>query len=93
MVRTILYLLISILLITFLRAVIGLIAKAMGQALAPERRDAAPKSPPKGFGGELKRDPVCGMFVSTETSVKKTVRDEVYYFCSPACRDKFMLSG
>jgi YHS domain-containing protein len=34
-------------------------------------------------------DPVCGMTVETATA-KSAVHDgTVYYFCSPACRDKF----
>ncbi len=89
MVRTILYLLISVVLITFLRGVIGLITKAVGQAFEPENREAAPKASPKGFGGELRQDPVCGTFVPMATSPTKTVRDQVYYFCSSSCRDKF----
>lgn len=40
-------------------------------------------------GGELKKDPVCGTFVSAAGSVTKTVNGEVIHFCSAACRDKF----
>jgi YHS domain-containing protein len=39
--------------------------------------------------GELKKDPVCGTFVSTATSVKETVNGELMHFCSTACRDKY----
>ncbi len=39
--------------------------------------------------GELKKDPVCGTFVSTSSSVKQTVNGELVHFCSTACRDKF----
>ncbi len=40
-------------------------------------------------GGELKKDPVCGIYVAPATSVSKTVKGELVYFCSTACRDKF----
>jgi YHS domain-containing protein len=40
-------------------------------------------------GGELKRDPVCGTYVSTAVSVKRTVKGEVVHFCSEECRDKY----
>jgi len=40
-------------------------------------------------GGELKRDPVCGTFVSVDVSVTKRVNGETLHFCSPACRDKY----
>jgi YHS domain-containing protein len=43
----------------------------------------------KNVHGELKKDPVCGTFVSTATSVKETVNGELMHFCSTTCRDKF----
>jgi len=39
--------------------------------------------------GELKKDPVCGTFVSTGSSVKQMVNGELVHFCSVTCRDKF----
>jgi YHS domain-containing protein len=41
-------------------------------------------------GGELKKDPVCGTYVSTAASITRTVRGEVHYFCSKECRDKYV---
>jgi YHS domain-containing protein len=38
----------------------------------------------------LKKDPVCGTFISTSTAIQKRVGGEIYYFCSSACRDKFV---
>ena len=47
-------------------------------------------------GGVLKnlkamaqKDPVCGIFVSAGSSVKKSIDGKVIHFCSAACRDKF----
>lgn len=40
-------------------------------------------------GGELKKDPVCGMYVAAATSVSKTVNGRELFFCSAACRDKY----
>ncbi len=90
MIRTVLYLLISILLITFLRGVIGIIAKGFSdlfKAEAPGR--AEPSTPRTETVGELKRDPVCGTYVAATASVKKTVRGEIIHFCSDACRNKY----
>jgi len=39
---------------------------------------------------ETRRDPVCGAFVSPNHSLKATVRGEDQFFCSPACRDKYL---
>ena len=47
------------------------------------------EAPSKIVHGELKKDPVCGTFVSTATSVKETVNGELMHFCSTTCRDKF----
>jgi len=45
--------------------------------------------PPVSAGGELKKDPVCGTYVSADTSVTKRVDGQTLHFCSPACRDKY----
>jgi YHS domain-containing protein len=84
MIRTVFYLLVAIFLLTVLRYVIGAITRGFSGLFQPEapKRAAAP-------GGELKKDPVCGTFVATATSVKKTVRGEVVHFCSADCRDKY----
>ena len=48
-----------------------------------------PKPPTAGTIGELKKDPVCGTFISTETAFQKAVGGETMYFCSKECRDKY----
>ncbi|MGO4880762.1 MAG: hypothetical protein ACLP59_08075 [Bryobacteraceae bacterium] len=47
------------------------------------------RPPTVSAGGELKKDPVCGTYVSTDTSVTKRINGQTLYFCSPACRDKY----
>jgi YHS domain-containing protein len=90
MLRLISYLLISVVLISILRMVIGVVTKAAAGFFSPSK-------PPPGSsavasevraGGELKRDPVCGTFIPVENAVRKTAGGEVVYFCSEACRDK-----
>jgi len=39
--------------------------------------------------GEMARDPVCGMFVSTELSTQLKRGGETLHFCSPECLKKF----
>ncbi|MEA4945278.1 MAG: YHS domain-containing protein [Propionicimonas sp.] len=36
--------------------------------------------------------PVCGAPVDPETAPSESVRDELYYFCSPACHDQFIVN-
>ncbi len=86
MVRVVLYLLLAVLLITLLRSVIGILLRYAARLLEPGGR-AAPK--PTQMGGELKRDPVCGVYVSTATSVKISEGGRVIHFCSNACRDRY----
>jgi YHS domain-containing protein len=56
----------------------------------------APEPEPRGpgptvvAGGELKKDPVCGTYVSTSLAVTRTIKGEVVYFCSNECRNKFV---
>ena len=45
--------------------------------------------PPVSAGGELKKDPVCGTYVSTAVSLTRSVNGQVVHFCSKECRDKY----
>lgn len=42
-------------------------------------------------GGELKKDPVCGTYVSADTAVTREVAGEVVHFCSVSCRDRYQV--
>ena len=90
MFRGILYLVIGLLILTFVRSVMGMITKAFGELF--NTSSGQPGSPPAAStptGGELKKDPVCGTFISTATAFQKAAGGQTYYFCSTACRDKF----
>jgi YHS domain-containing protein len=93
MIRTILWILASILLITFIRGVIGILAKGVSQVFQPDQTASSQASHPQpqdsGFGGELVKDPMCGVFISPATAEKKVVHGVTHYFCSVGCRDKF----
>ena len=76
-----------------------LVLRSFLKGLFQNRRDVSrrdsqsqpvPNAPPPVFaGGDLKKDPVCGTFVSAATTIQKTKGGETYYFCSTECRDKF----
>ena len=87
--KALLYLVITVLAITFIRSVIGLIMKTMGELMNPSSQSSAQPGPPPSQGGELKKDPVCGTYVSTTASIARTVNGEVLYFCSKECSDKY----
>jgi YHS domain-containing protein len=48
-----------------------------------------PRRPPAVASSELKRDPVCGTYVSPAVSLTGVVNGETVYFCSPECRDRY----
>jgi uncharacterized protein len=86
MIRVVLYLVVAVLVISMLRGVIGIIGKLFEQFVNPPRSARRPSVP---AGGELKKDPVCGTFISPETAIQMRARGEVFYFCSAECRDRF----
>jgi YHS domain-containing protein len=92
MIRAILELILTVLVITMLRSAIGIVMRGFGNMSRPAdsaERTAPHKPPVVPSGGELKKDPVCGTFISMSTALQKRVGGETYYFCSPECRDKF----
>jgi len=89
MIRAILELILTVLVITVLRSVIGIFMKGFGDMFRPAESAGRVEPKPVPSGGELKKDPVCGTFISASTALQKKVGDQTYYFCSPDCRDKF----
>jgi YHS domain-containing protein len=92
MFRAILYLIGFMLVMSVIRSVLGIITKAFsGLSSSTSPQAGAPGSPPSSppSGGELKKDPVCGTFISTATAFQKSAGGQTYYFCSTECRDKF----
>ncbi len=64
--------------------------RGLGAAFRQGPRPAGRPDPPiVQSGGELKKDPVCGTYVSTSTSISKVVNGQPVYFCSDECRRKF----
>jgi YHS domain-containing protein len=93
MFRAFLYLIAFLLIMSVVRSVLGIVSKAfsgLSSSTSPQAGASGsrpPSSPPT--GGELKKDPVCGTFISTATAFQKSVDGQTYYFCSTECRDKF----
>lgn len=40
-------------------------------------------------GGEMVRDPVCGVYVAKRSALARRWRGETHYFCGEACAKKF----
>ncbi len=90
MIRFIIFrLLVPLLLFLLLRAAL----RSIFAGSRSVRRHAGPgRDMPVPAGGELKKDPVCGTYVSTAASVKRTVEGRVIHFCSAECRDKYRVA-
>jgi YHS domain-containing protein len=81
MFRVIVYLLISIFLISIVRV-----------SPSRQRQAKGPSAADTPLTGELKKDPFCGTYIAAATSIKQTFGKETFYFCSPQCRDKYVAS-
>jgi YHS domain-containing protein len=70
-------------------------ARKLGSLFRPPRvhvrtvGGAPPPSAAAPHRGEMARDPVCGMFVSTELSHQLRQGKDTLHFCSRECLDKF----
>jgi YHS domain-containing protein len=87
------YLIVEILLPLLLFLLIRSILKSIfqtGKSVSRREPQSGPRAPTVVAGGELKKDPVCGTYVSTSLAVTRTVKGEMVYFCSNECRDKFV---
>jgi YHS domain-containing protein len=93
MFRALLYLIGFMLVMSVVRSIMGIITKGFAglSDTSPTRAGASPRPPTSSppTGGELKKDPVCGTFISTATAFQKHSGGQTHYFCSTECRDKF----
>ena len=73
----------------FLFLMVRSLARSLWSGFTGGERTEA-KRPQVQASGELKRDPVCGTFVSPAVSVTGKSKGETVYFCSSECRDRFL---
>lgn len=95
MIRMLLYMLLGIAAIAVMRGVIGIVMKAASAWLAQgDAREEVPPGEPGSFpsAGVLRKDPICGTYVSEAISLKVKTPDGIVHFCSPACRDRYASS-
>jgi|SRR5580658_1786183 YHS domain-containing protein len=95
MFRVIFYLLLTVVVISVLKSIVGIFLKGVAQAMkggssAPGARPAHRASNQVPLTGELKKDPVCGTYIAAASSIKETVAGQTIHFCSAQCRDKYV---
>jgi len=85
----ILRLVLPLLLFLVLRSILRGVIEAFRSAASTARQVPQVRQPPSvPVGGELRKDPVCGTYVSTTGSISRNVKGQVFYFCSEECRAK-----
>jgi YHS domain-containing protein len=97
MIRLLVYVFDIIASILLARMLSGALQRSDGTPRAhPWGRRAGPGSANEGSGGpeeairgKMARDPICGMFVSTELSQKLRQGERTLHFCSSECRNRY----
>lgn len=79
------FLLLRSLLAPLVSAVVAILSPAPEPPAPRESAEAAAKP-----ASELKKDPVCGAFISPELSVTEKYQGQILHFCSKKCRDEFL---
>jgi YHS domain-containing protein len=81
-----------LLVLLFLRSVLRTIFASFRSSTSVAQNVPSNGPPPVPDGGELKKDPVCGTYVSTVGGVSRKVNGHLVYFCSVDCRDKYRVA-
>ncbi len=81
--------LVPLLIFAFLRSLLRSLFQTKRDVSRPAYQGPPPSRPDVVVGGELKKDPVCGTYVSAGASVTRTVNGKLLHFCSKECRDKY----
>jgi YHS domain-containing protein len=95
MFRAIFYLLLTVVVITVLKSIVGIVLRGVAEAMKPGSSAPGASSRPSGqvpLTGELKKDPVCGTYIAAATSIQEKVGGQTFHFCSAECRDKYVAS-
>lgn len=86
MIRAIIYLLLSIFLITIIRLVIGIVMKGLNSYLNPPGEKASASSRSQAAGGRkagvLRKDSFSGVYIAEDSAVVKVINGETHYFAS-----------
>lgn len=79
-------LLVPLLLFLVLRALLRNLWAGFRSSSSRPARQAQPRVH---SGGVLRKDPVCGTYVSAEAAVTRTIHGETVHFCSQECAEKY----
>lgn len=83
------YVLDALFALMMLRMLYGALRSFLAPRMAARARNSASGPQAGGAGGQMVRDPECGMFVSTELSHRLKSQGQTLHFCSEACLEKY----
>jgi uncharacterized protein len=75
-----------------LLALIAALAYLISHLLRPKRRiprDTAGRAPTP-VTAEMVRDPMCHLYLPRSEALRRKIRGQEHFFCSPGCLDKFL---
>ena len=84
----ILRIIVPLILLLIVRSLIAAVVRGFS-SLTRSPQQSAQSSGAARAGGELKKDPVCGTYVSAGAAVTRQIKGETLHFCSTTCRDKY----
>jgi uncharacterized protein len=71
---------------------LGYLVSQLSRLLSPRHRirRASERQPPTAVTAELVRDPVCHLYLPRSEALRRKIRGQEHFFCSPGCLDKFL---
>ena len=89
MIRFIVYLILTVLAISLIRSVIGIVLKFLTGGASTGVRGPSGSQPGNApVGGTLRRCPVCGTYTSEAIALKRTHSGGTIFYCSSDCEKK-----
>jgi len=76
-------------LVYFLRNLVYYLLKGLGAGR--KVREAGTKR--EIHGGQMVRDPVCGIYLPKDIAIRKVIQGKEFYFCSEECKKRFTSDG
>ncbi|HSF31615.1 MAG TPA: hypothetical protein VLK82_14225 [Candidatus Tectomicrobia bacterium] len=75
----------------FLALIVGL-AYLISHLLFPRRRvpPDTRRQPSMPVTEDMVRDPVCQLYLPRSEAIRRTIRGQEQFFCSPGCLDKYL---
>jgi YHS domain-containing protein len=73
-------------------ALIVLLGYLISNLLSATRRSTRPseQQAPTVITEEMVRDPVCQLYLPRSEAIRRRIRGQELFFCSPGCLDKFL---